>query len=142
MSLFLLTTINALPEQFRTGIEIDNKSGIAEKLISESFLTKENFTIALMLFKTVSNLGSYRVVDGYTVTNTICFDTEEDAQTIYSIIMAQRQKNSNDIGRTWTHPAEVIPVITTISEEEWFINIQPALINAHTPIDPDNLVLS
>lgn len=142
MSLFLLTTTNTLPEQFRSEITIDNKSGIAEKLISESFLTRENFNTALGLFKAVFNLGSYRVVDGYTVTNTTCLFTEEDAEALYNIIMTQRQKNANEIGRTWEHPANALPIITSISEADWFTIKQPELTDAHTPINPENLILS
>lgn len=142
MSLFLLTSTNTLPEQFRSGIEIDNKSGIAEKLISESFLTRANYNTALNLYKVVFNIGSYRVVDGYTVTNTTCLTTEEDANILYNIVMAQRQKNSSEIGRTWTHPTDALPVITPVTETEWFETMQSNLADTHTPINPENLVLS
>jgi hypothetical protein len=142
MSLFLLTTKNTLPEQFQASIDVSNKTGIAEKLISESFLTRENFIAALESFKTIQKLGVFRLVDGYTVTNITCLLNETAANDLRNLLIQLRQKNANELTREWTHaddPNHI--VITTIPEEEWG-TYQANLTADHVKVNYENLTLS
>ena len=142
MSLFLLTTKNSLPEQFRASIDISNKTGIAEKLISESFLTFENFTAARELFNTIEKLASYRSVENYTVTNVTCLSTESAANDLKNLLIQLRQKNATELERGWTHADDSDHiVITTILDEEWEA-YQANLIASHVTVDYNNLTLS
>lgn len=139
MSLFLVTTKNALPEQFCSEIDVANKSAIAEKLISESFLNLDNFVSALEAFQSVNKVASYRTVNEYTVTNVTCVATEEDANNLKNIYLAQREKNATQIGRVWTHPENPNDIlITSISESDW-AEYEASLVESHVKITYNNL---
>jgi hypothetical protein len=113
MSYFLITSKNTLPEQFQSAIPVTDKQAIAEKLIVESFLTLENYSAAKNSYSSIPIISSFRYVDGYTVTSVTCVATLEEANSLLAIMVAQRDKNSSQIGRTWTHPTD--PSHTTIS---------------------------
>jgi hypothetical protein len=106
MSYFLVTSKNTLPEQFQSAIPVTDKQAIAEKLIVESFLTLDNYTSAMSSYRSLPVISTYRYVDGYTVTNVTFLPTQEDANALQAILIAQRDKNSNQIGRSWTHPVD------------------------------------
>ena len=121
MSYFLLTSKNTLPEQFQAEIPVTEKAKIAEKLIVESFVTQSNFAEAMALYANIPVIGSIRTVDGYTVTNLICLDSEANAVALKDLFINQRNKNAAQIGRAWTHPADPNQyVITEITEDQWF----------------------
>lgn len=139
MSLFLVTTKNELPERFRSEIDVANKSAIAEKLISESFLNFDNFESALQAFQSVNKVAKYRTVDGYSVTNITCVPTEEDANNLKNIYTAQREKNATQIDRDWTHPENPNDIlITSITENDWAA-YEANLVENHVQITYNNL---
>lgn len=120
MSYFLITSKNTLPEQFQSQVPVTDKQAIAEKLIVESFLTLDNYVSAISAYRSIPVVSSYRYVDGYTVTNVTILSTQEDANALLAIMEAQRDKNSTQIGRTWTHsPDPNQYTISTITDEEF-----------------------
>jgi hypothetical protein len=139
MSYFLITSKNSLPEQFREGIEVTNKTAIAEKLILESFLTKDNYSEAAMLYSSMQIYSFFRLVEDYTVTGIFCVNTEEDANALVTIFSAIRDKNASQIGRTWSHPEDPGQyVITSISDEE-FVQLIVDLSPKHVPVNIDSI---
>jgi hypothetical protein len=139
MSYFLITSKNTLPEQFREGIEVTNKTAIAEKLILESFLTQENYIEARMLYASLQVNKFFRLVEDYTVISITCVNTEQDANVIVAIFNAIRDKNASQIGRTWTHPEDPNQyVISSISADEW-IELVDNLSPKHVPVNIDSI---
>ena len=136
---FLVTTKNTLPEQFREGIEVTNKTAIAEKLILESFLTEENYRVAVMLYYSVQINSFFRLVEDYTVISMTCVNTEEEANSLVSIFNAIRDKNASQIGRTWIYPEDPNQyVISSISVGER-IQLAIDLSPKHVPVNIDSI---
>ena len=136
---FLVTIKNTLPEQFREGIEVTNKTAIAEKLILESFLTEENYRVAVMLYSSLQINSFFRLVEDYTVISMTCVNTEEDANSLVSIFNAIRDKNASQIGRTWIYPKDPNQcVISSISVGER-IQLAIDLSPKHVPVNIDSI---
>jgi len=139
MSYFLITSKNSLPAQFREGIDVTDKKAIAEKLIVESFLTRLNFLEAVESYSSVDINHFFRVVEDYTVTTMAFVNTEEDANKLVNLFITTRNKNANQIGRSWAHPEDPDQyVITAVSDEEW-LTLLVELYEKHVTVDVDNL---
>jgi hypothetical protein len=133
MSYFLITSKNTLPERFHSTVPVTDKQAIAEKLIVESFLTEANFTSAMGAFRALPVISAYRYVDGYNVTNVTFLPTQEDADALLAIIAAQRDKNSNQIGRLWTHPVDPNSLTVSSVTDAEFLDLTAQLEAKHVP---------
>lgn len=134
MSYFLVTSKNTLPEQFQSAVPVTDKQAIAEKLVVESFLTQDNYQSAMNAYRGLPVVSTYRYVDGYTVTNATFIPTQEDANALVAIITAQRDKNSNQIGRSWAHPVDPNQLTVSSVTDEEFLTLTAELKAKHIPI--------
>ena len=139
MSYFLITSKNTLPEQFREGIDITDKQAIAEKLIVESFLTQLNFLEAVENYSSVYINHFFRLVEDYTVTNMSIVNSEEDATRLVNIFITTRDKNANQIGRSWTHPEDPNQYVVTALSDEELVTLLVESYEQHVTIDVGNL---
>lgn len=143
MSYFLLTTKNTLPEQFQTSVSIEDKTAIAEKLITESFMSRANFETAVALNNSlpITKINMIRTVEGYTVTNMIFVATEQDAILLRDHYITIRHANAQIPERSWVHPEEDSNkyTIREVSDEEW-AQILGSTYDLNVFIDANNLV--
>lgn len=134
MSYFLVTSKNTLPEQFQSAVPVTDKQAIAEKLVVESFLTQDNYQSAMNAYRSLPLVSRYRYVDGYTVTNATFVPTQEDANALVAIITAQRDKNSNQIGRSWAHPVDPNQLTVRSVTDEEFLTLTAELEAKNIPV--------
>jgi hypothetical protein len=142
MSYFLLTTKNTLPVQFQSSIPIENKTAIAEKLITESFMSRVNYERSIAIHKSlpITRVNTLRLIEDYTVINMIFVSSEQDAILLRDSLITIKNENAQIPERTWVHPEDENKyTIREVSEEEW-AELLVSTNESKVTIDPNNLV--
>jgi len=142
MSYFLLTTKNTLPVQFQSSVPIENKTAIAEKLITESFMSRANFERSMTMTRSlpIIKVNMIRLVEDYTVINMIFVESEQDAILLRDHYITIKNENAQIPERSWVHPEDTDKyTIQEVSEEEW-AQIVVSTTESKVTIDTNSLV--
>ena len=142
MSYFLLTTKNTLPVQFQSSVSVENKTAIAEKLITESFMSRANFERSMAIHRSlpITKVNTLRIVEDYTVINMTFVSLEQDAILLRDSYIIMHDENAQIPERSWVHPEDPNRyTIREVSEEEWG-EILVSNIESNVIIDINNLV--
>jgi hypothetical protein len=142
MSYFLLTTKNTLPVQFQSSIPVENKIAIAEKLVTESFMSRANFERSMAIHRSlpITKVNTLRIVEDYTVINMTFVSLEQDAILLRDSYITTQNENAQIPERSWVHPEDPSKyTIREVSEEEWG-EILVANMESNITIDPSSLV--
>lgn len=142
MSYFLLTTKNTLPVQFQSSIPIENKTAIAEKLITESFMSRVNYERSIAIHKSlpITRVNTLRLIEDYTVINMIFVSSEQDAILLRDSLITIKNENAQIPERTWVHPEDPNKyTIREVNEEEWG-QLLVSNTELNVTIDANNLV--
>jgi hypothetical protein len=142
MSYFLLTTKNTLPVQFQSSVPIENKTAIAEKLITESFMSRANFERSMTITRSlpIIKVNMIRLVEDYTVINMIFVESEQDAILLRDHYITIKNENAQIPERSWVHPEDTDKyTIQEVSEEEW-AQIVVSTTESKVTIDTNSLV--
>jgi len=142
MSYFLLTTKNTLPVQFQSSVPIENKTAIAEKLITESFMSRANFERSMSITRSlpIIKVNMIRLVEDYTVINMIFVESEQDAILLRDHYITIKNENAQIPERSWVHPEDTDKyTIQEVSEEEW-AQIVVSTTESKVTIDTNSLV--
>lgn len=86
MSYYVLTTKQELPEEYRTGLTVEDKQGIASRLVEVAFMTKENYEENSVRLAVLNRVGAIRLVEDWVYTSYIVFETQVDANNYISVI--------------------------------------------------------
>lgn len=142
MSYFLLTTKNTLPVQFQSSVSVENKTAIAEKLITESFMSRANFERSMAIHRSlpITKVNTLRIVEDYTVINMTFVSLEQDAILLRDSYIIMHDENAQIPERSWVHPEDPNRyTIREVSEEEWG-EILVSNVESNVIIDINNLV--
>lgn len=142
MAFFLLTTKNTLPVQFQSSIPIENKTAIAEKLITESFMSQVNFQRSMATYRSlpITKFLMLRIVEDYTVINMTFVATEQDAILLRDHYITTQNENAQIPERSWVHPEDTNKyTIREVSDEEWE-QILTSNTELNVTIDPKKLL--
>lgn len=142
MTYFLLTTKNTLPVQFQSSVPIENKTAIAEKLITESFMSRANFQRSMATHKSlpITKINTLRLVEDYTVINMTFVAYEQDAILLRDHYITMQNENAQIPERSWVHPEDPNKyTIREVNEEEWG-QLLVSNTELNVTIDANNLV--
>lgn len=86
MSFYVLTTTQELPESYRTGLTVEDKVGIASRFVEIIFVNKTNYETKSFQLALLPKIGAIRLVDNWTVTSYIAFETLNDANNYIALV--------------------------------------------------------
>ena len=140
--MFIIETKNTLPEQFRAGIDVTNKSLIAEKMYSLFFLSRQAYREVYEKIQEFPILFTLRIIEGYSITEYRGLSYAKDANSLFNFINEQREKNMNIPGRAWQPgPSDTIKLYDSFTTPDHVFQLLESneTLN-HVSLDNNNVI--